>query len=454
VSETPRAGDAALEKALYEIGGQIVGAMPARSLHPIRRLEQRVMTRVAEERGLRASVFRFVDVAPACRSREDLARHLIEHVEQLERPPAPLGAAAILGRTKLGRQAVGVLAAAAVRRVAHRFVAGTTPGRALGLLAGLWKQGTAASLDLLGEATLTRAEAESYGTRCAEALETLSEGASRWPQQSGLEADSTGPVPRVNLSVKLTGLTPLMPPEAPDLSYGEAGPPLRTLFRLARDLDAHLHIDMESFDTTETTLGLVLDLLAEEEFRQGPSAGLVVQAYLRDSPDELDRVIRWAREQRLARPLVVRLVKGAYWDQEVALAGRNGWTPPVFTSKAECDRNFERLTRALLDARPVLRAAIASHNVRSVAHAIAYNRALGASDRDLELQVLYGLGDDLRVALVKLGFRVRVYCPVGDLLEGMAYLVRRLLENTSNESFLYRRAAGTPLEQLLAAPSQ
>jgi RHH-type proline utilization regulon transcriptional repressor/proline dehydrogenase/delta 1-pyrroline-5-carboxylate dehydrogenase len=338
--------------------------------------------------------------------------------------------------------------------VAQRFIAGTTPAGALGLLGHLWKQGAAASLDLLGEATLTRAEAESYAARCAEALETLSEGASRWREQPRLEADSMGPVPRVNLSVKLTGLTPLMPPEAPDLSRDEAGPALRSLLRLARDLDAHLHIDMESFDTSETTLGLVLDLLAEEEFRDGPSAGLVVQAYLRDSPEELERVIQWARTQRLVRPLVVRLVKGAYWDQEVALAGRNGWTPPVFTSKAECDLNFERLTRALLDARPFLRAAIASHNVRSVAHAIAYNRALGASDRDLELQVLYGLGDDLRVALAKGGFRVRVYCPVGDLLEGMAYLVRRLLENTSNESFLYRRAAGTPLDQLLVAPSR
>jgi proline dehydrogenase len=453
VSETPSSSDAGLENALRKIGDQIVGAMPAQSLHPLRRLEQHAMTRVAEERELRAAVFRFVDVAPACRSREDLARHLIEHVEQLERAPAPLRAAVIVGRTRAGRHAVGALAAASVRRVAHRFIAGTTPAHALGLLRGLWTQSAGASLDLLGEATLTRSEAESYAARCAEALVTLSEGASQWPEQPGLESDSSGPISRANLSVKLTGLTPLLPPEAPDVGAGEAAPPLRALLRLARDLDAHLHIDMESFDTTETTLELVLDLLAEEEFRDGPSAGLVVQAYLRDSPAELDRVIGWAREQRLSRPLVVRLVKGAYWDQEVALAGRNGWTPPVFTSKADCDLNFERLTRALLDARPFLRPAIASHNLRSVAHAIAYNRALGASDRDLELQVLYGLGDDLRVALAKLGFRVRVYCPVGDLLAGMAYLVRRLLENTSNESFLYRRAAGAPLEQLLAAPS-
>jgi RHH-type proline utilization regulon transcriptional repressor/proline dehydrogenase/delta 1-pyrroline-5-carboxylate dehydrogenase len=124
----------------------------------------------------------------------------------------------------------------------------------------------------------------------------------------------------------------------------------------------------------------------------------------------------------------------------------------VFEVKAECDRNFETLTRRLLDARPLVRVAIASHNLRSVSHAIAYNRALGGEDRDLELQILRGLGDQLAEALASRGFRVRAYCPIGDLVAGMAYLVRRLLENTSNESFLYEQARGVPVEQLLAAP--
>ena len=106
----------------------------------------------------------------------------------------------------------------------------------------------------------------------------------------------------------------------------------------------------------------------------------------------------------------------------------------------------------LLAARPAVRVAIASHNLRSVAHAIAVNRLGGGEDRDLELQVLRGLGDDLQDALATRGFRVRTYCPVGDLVAGMAYLVRRLLENTSNESFLHEQAVGTPLEQLLMAP--
>ena len=154
----------------------------------------------------------------------------------------------------------------------------------------------------------------------------------------------------------------------------------------------------------------------------------------------------------MPRPLQIRLVKGAYWDHELVEARQHGWSVPVFEVKADCDRNFEALTRRLLEARPVVRVAIASHNLRSVAHAIALSRVLGAEDRDLELQVLRGLGDELQDALASKGFRVRTYCPVGDLVAGMAYLVRRLLENTSNDSFLMRMSEGDSLDALLAPP--
>jgi RHH-type proline utilization regulon transcriptional repressor/proline dehydrogenase/delta 1-pyrroline-5-carboxylate dehydrogenase len=204
---------------------------------------------------------------------------------------------------------------------------------------------------------------------------------------------------------------------------------------------------MESLDSLETTLELVFGLLDEDELADGPSAGVVLQAYLRDSPEELERILEWARATRRRAPLTVRLVKGAYWDHEVVEARQHGWSAPVFESKAECDRNFEELTRRLLDARPLVRVAVASHNLRSVAHAIAY-----AGDGQLELQVLRGLGDDLARALSARGLAVRAYCPVGDLVAGMAYLVRRLLENTANESFLHEQARGVELDELLAAP--
>jgi RHH-type proline utilization regulon transcriptional repressor/proline dehydrogenase/delta 1-pyrroline-5-carboxylate dehydrogenase len=209
---------------------------------------------------------------------------------------------------------------------------------------------------------------------------------------------------------------------------------------------------MESLDSREAVLELVLDLLSEPEFVTGPSAGIVLQAYLRDSPQTLDTILDWARSIERRQPLVVRLVKGAYWDHEVVEARQHGWNVPVFERKADCDANFEELTTRLLEARPLVRVAIASHNLRSVAHAVARNRRLGGQDNDIEYQILRGLGDDLGHALVANGLRVRAYCPVGDLVAGMAYLVRRLLENTANESFLHEQATGVPLAQLLAAP--
>src|SRR5919108_658928 len=172
----------------------------------------------------------------------------------------------------------------------------------------------------------------------------------------------------------------------------------RWLLRRARDLGAHLHIDMESLDSRDAVLELVLELLAEEEFRAGPSAGMVLQAYLRDSPQTLDTVLAWTSGAGAERayPLTVRLVKGAYWDHEVVEAAQHGWSAPVFEVKADSDRNFEQLTRRLLDARPALRVAVASHNLRSIAHAIAYDRLSGGDSADLELQVLRGLGDPLQ----------------------------------------------------------
>ena len=143
---------------------------------------------------------------------------------------------------------------------------------------------------------------------------------------------------------------------------------------------------MESLDSREAVLDLVLEVLAEDEFATGPSAGLVLQAYLRDSPEQLSQVLAWARSTGRTPPLTVRLVKGAYWDHELVQATQHGWPTPVFEVKADCDRNFETLTRRLLDARPFVRVAVASHNLRSVAHAIAYNRMVGGEDRDLELR--------------------------------------------------------------------
>jgi proline dehydrogenase len=441
-----------VDHELLEIGRSIHAAMPGRSRHPLRALDQKAMELASQDQALRAALFRFVDVTPACRNLDDLARHLTAYLEEVGERPPPIEAAMRMSGTKPGRAALGAAAAAGVRHMAHRFIVGETPRAALKSIRHLWENGAAVSLDLLGEATVTQEEADRYAARCMDALETLAEAAPRWPDKPSLEADSLGPLPRVNLSVKVSALSPLLRPEAPDVGREDAARRMRPLLARAKELGAHLHIDMESVDTLEATLDLVVDLLDEAEFRDGPSTGVVMQAYLRESPDQLSRVVEWARSAGRQPPLVVRLVKGAYWDHEVVEARQHGWTPPVFEEKADSDRNFEALTVRLLEAWPHVRPAIASHNLRSVAHAVAANRAAGREDRDIELQVLRGLGDDLAAALATHGMRVRIYCPVGDMVAGMAYLVRRLLENTSNESFLGEQQRGVPIEELLAAP--
>lgn len=441
----------ASDAEVLDIGRRIAAALPS-NRRPMKAIDDRAMDMASQDAELRAALFRFVDVVPACRSLDDLASHLTGFLDEVDDRPMPLDMAVRMGNSKAGRAAIGTAAAAGVRHMAHRFIVGETPRDAEKIMRSLWDDGVATSVDLLGEATITSAEADRYAARCAEALDSLAEVYARLPARPELESDSMGPIPRGNLSVKVSALTPLLRPDAPQLGKDDAAPRLRELVRRARERDAHLHIDMESFDSREAITDLVLEILSEEEFRQGPSAGLVLQAYLVDSPATCDQIVSWAQQADRAHPLSVRLVKGAYWDHEVVEAKQHGWNAPVFEVKADCDRNFEALTVRLLESRPFVRPAIASHNLRSVAHAIAANRATGADARDVEFQVLRGLGDDLQHALAKEGYRVRTYCPVGDLVAGMAYLVRRLLENTSNESFLHEQASGRPLEELLAAP--
>jgi len=426
------------EPEIRRVGRALAAEMPAHARTPLEAVDRKAMELAERDERLQAALLRLVDVTPACRSLEDLAGHLKGYVDEVDGRPSSLDAAMRAAHTKAGRMALGAAVAAGVRHMAHRFIVGESPRAALGAIERSWREGIGTSLDLLGEATVTQAEADRYAERCHDAITTMARAAVGWPPRPALERDSLGPIPRTNLSVKVTALTPLIRPEAPHVGREDAARRLRPLLRAAREAGAHLHVDMESVDALETTEELLFSLLEEDEFRAGPSAGIVLQAYLRESPVQLERILDRARAARREVPLVVRLVKGAYWDHEVVEARQQGWRPPVFESKADCDRNYERLTRRLLDARPLARVLIASHNLRSISHAIAFNRLGGGDDRDLEIQVLRGLGDDLARALAAGGLRVRTYAPVGDLMAGMAYLVRRLLENTANDSLTRR----------------
>ncbi len=208
---------------------------------------------------------------------------------------------------------------------------------------------------------------------------------------------------------------------------------------------------MEDHNLKDLTFDIFRRIGDDPEFKDYPHIGIVLQAYLRSAEDDARRLIEWARAR--GTPVKVRLVKGAYWDFETVHARLEGWPVPVFERKWESDASYERVTKLFLENNDAVRLAIASHNIRSIAHAMALSKEMGLPPRTVEYQVLYGMATPLRRALVDMGERVRVYTPYGELIPGMAYLVRRLLENTSNESFLRQGfAEGESPERLLRNP--
>jgi RHH-type transcriptional regulator, proline utilization regulon repressor / proline dehydrogenase / delta 1-pyrroline-5-carboxylate dehydrogenase len=202
----------------------------------------------------------------------------------------------------------------------------------------------------------------------------------------------------------------------------------------------------------EVTLRFFERIAMDPAFRAYPHIGIVLQAYLSDAEATADRLIALG-EQR-GTPFMIRLVKGAYWDYEVAHARQYGFPCPVHTQKRETDAQYERISTKLLDQHRHVWTAFAGHNIRSITHAIVQAERLGLAQNAYELQMLYGAARPLRDALRDRGFRVRMYAPVGEILPGMAYLVRRLLENSANTGFLrqaYQEHAD--IAQLLQPPA-
>jgi RHH-type proline utilization regulon transcriptional repressor/proline dehydrogenase/delta 1-pyrroline-5-carboxylate dehydrogenase len=399
-------------------------------------------------------LFRFIDVLPALDDDADLVRHLREYFDGRDAPYAALLRTA-LGVARigwLGEKVVGVMLRETVRRLARRFVAGSTPGQARRAALAARAAGQAFTLDVLGEACLSEAEADAYERRYVELLESLGSEAPRWSERPRIDRAAWGPLPRVNLSVKISALHPFLDPADPEGSAAAVKARLRRILRVAVARHAHVQVDAEDRRLRDLTVKIFTELAEEPEFRRDRNLGIVVQAYLRDADDAARRLLAWAR--RRGTPVTVRLVKGAYWDYETAHAALERWPVPVFGTKAETDASFERLTRLFVEHADVVDLAVGSHNIRSIAHALAVREAAGLPQAQLEFQALYGMAQPLVHALTERGERVRIYMPFGDLLPGMAYLVRRLLENTSNESFLRRGfAEHESVEALLADPA-
>jgi RHH-type proline utilization regulon transcriptional repressor/proline dehydrogenase/delta 1-pyrroline-5-carboxylate dehydrogenase len=410
---------------------------------------QRMMEFSMRDEHFKVQMFRFVDVLASLHGGGEIVRHLDEYFTDMRNGFAPLVRTGVQA-AKIVPWLSGRLLRWNVSGMARQFIAGKNPPDVMKTLRKRRAQGIGFTVDLLGEAVVSEREASEYAKRCLELLEYLGEQTHGWVDPLGKDSDL---FPVVNLSVKISALYSQMNPADPADAIAHLAPKLRPILRRARELGAFINFDMESFAHKNTTLDLFKMLFTEPEFNEWPHAGIVVQAYLRDSERDLVDLISWARER--GTRFTVRLVKGAYWDYEKIKAAQNGWHVPVFLQKPESDANFEALTRILLENEDIVTAAFGSHNVRSIAAAQALADQLGIDRSRFEFQLLYGMAGPIKSALVDMGYRVREYCPVGELLPGMSYLVRRLLENTSNEGFLRAKFSENVSEtQLLRDPNE
>jgi RHH-type proline utilization regulon transcriptional repressor/proline dehydrogenase/delta 1-pyrroline-5-carboxylate dehydrogenase len=332
----------------------------------------------------------------------------------------------------------------AMRLLGQQFVLGRTIELALERARDAQARGYRHSFDMLGEAALTAADASRYFDSYAHAIRAIGADA---PEGEGEVHERPG------ISVKLSALHPRFSFAQRDRAFAELYPRLLELCRMAAKDDLGLNIDAEESERLEITLDLLEMLAHEPSLRGWEGLGTVVQAYQRRGPAIVDWLGELARSAR--RRLLVRLVKGAYWDSEVKRAQAEGQADfPVWTRKSHTDAAFLACARRLVDLADRLVPQFATHNALSLAGVLGMTREAGVTR--FELQCLHGMGEslyDMVVGPQRLGVACRIYAPVGSHETLLAYLVRRLLENGANSSFVNRIVdEAVPLGELLEDP--
>jgi RHH-type proline utilization regulon transcriptional repressor/proline dehydrogenase/delta 1-pyrroline-5-carboxylate dehydrogenase len=339
---------------------------------------------------------------------------------------------------RLGEPVIRQAMIQAMRILGGQFVLGRTMAEALERAAGLERQGYRLSYDMLGEAARTRADADRHFARYVAAIEALAAA------RQGREL-----LAAPGLSVKLSALHPRFESGQRERVMRELAPRLRNLAVRAMQAGIGLTVDVEEADRLELTLDLMAAVLPDPALADWAGFGLAVQAYQKRALP----VLEWLDDLagRHGRRLMVRLVKGAYWDSEIKRAQERGLEGyPVFTRKAATDVNYLACARFLLARRQRFYPMFATHN----AHTAAAVLALAGDRRGFEFQRLHGMGEGLFAQLLgPEGVPCRVYAPVGRHEDLLAYLVRRLLENGANSSFVNRiQDHHVPIEEVIADP--
>ena len=404
---------------------------------------KKMLSWTMKNKSLKSSLFRFIDVLPSLSNEEQFLSHFKEYFKNQELSFISAG---------IGKALPSVMVKSMkkqITQVAKMFITGSNVQEALNQLSKNWNQGLAFSMDILGEATLSEKEADFYNKAYLDMMSQLLSAQKTWPQKEQLQQDIFGKIPAINISIKASALFSQIKTSAWEYSKKHLKDKLRPLFQKAVQDFIFINLDMEHYEYKDLFLEIFKELLMEEELKNYPHFGIVIQAYLKHSFEDLKQLDKFAKKR--GQKLTVRLVKGAYWDSEFLLAKQKNWPIPVWTNKAETDINFEKCLAWLFKESHNIKIAVGSHNIRSVACALAYHQKY--SNKSLEFQVLYGMAEGLARSLKEKGYLVRLYCTVGDLIPGMSYLVRRLLENSANQSFILSSfVKNQSPEELLAPP--
>ena len=437
--ENPRGFEERIRGTAFELFSALKEERPA--IFDKKGWTGRIIEWAMRDHDFKIRLLRFTDVLPSLKSEAVVLRLFREYFSNIADVPLIV----LHGLERLSRGSVAPRIAAAIIRnsvksLATQFIAGTDPKDALKSLHLLREDNAALSIDLLGEAVLSDIEASRYATRYLETLEFLAPALT-------VRQDYQPHRNKIDISLKTSSFYSQIEPLNWDGSIEKVKEGLRPVFERAAALDASITFDMEHYYHKDLTIAIFKSIL--DEYKDFQWAGIALQAYLKETGEDLLSLLSWAKHND--RRITVRLVKGAYWDYEIAVNRQRGWPVPVFLEKDETDRNYEELTRLLFENTEFVYPAIATHNIRSISNAIALAEDLDLDEGQFEFQTLYGMGEPIRRALKQR--RVRVYCPVGELIPGMAYLVRRILENTSNESFLRKSfAERMSFEELVRVP--
>jgi RHH-type proline utilization regulon transcriptional repressor/proline dehydrogenase/delta 1-pyrroline-5-carboxylate dehydrogenase len=379
--------------------------------------------------------------------------------EVLDSPDArQRGMGGVLKRAmnRLGEPVIRTATGQAMKILGGQFVFGRTIEEALKRAAPERAQGITHSFDMLGEAAMTFADAEKYRQSYDAALTRLAREA------------GAGVIGSPGISVKLSALHPKYTFFHADQARADMVPVIRALAMRARDADIHFTIDAEEAERLELSMDIIEELVADDDLFRRPDGsrwegfGLAIQAYQKRGVAMCDWAGKLARRHQ--RKLFVRLVKGAYWDSEVKLAQVGGYSDyPVFTRKVATDVSYLACAARLFEHSDVIFPAFATHNAYTIGAIKAMSRAssnaaIGQQEaKPLEFQRLHGMGEEVYETLRRIEGNnptpVRIYAPVGGHKELLAYLVRRLLENGANTSFVNRMGdADTAPEELVGDP--